>query len=396
MRIMFAVPSYWPSQDGVATITRYLAEGLAKRNHEVLIYTSAGNGGLQVLPEAETHENVLIERIRVYVRWPLRLKGRDDKSTRKKYYKKVCSFKPDVLIIVCAQTWTLDWIVPYLDKIKCARVFYSHGYSRLENEGQIWEQFKHRNVLGVYENWKIRRYYQKLYRQVEKFDLAVYLSEMNNSYLYSKQHGLMNGKVLENAIEDIFLDECMKHTKETFFRKDIQYLYVANYNANKNQDMLIRAFCEADIKDAVLQLVGFEENAYLDMLREHLQEWLPEKSGKKIIFHVGLARRQIYELYRDSDVFVCTSRSENCPIVHCEAAATGMAVISTDVGDVRLKDGIILVDTIKQLTEAMECLYKDREEMSERGSRLRQYMLERKCRIADKVDWLEAELQKLC
>ena len=90
MRIMFAVPSYWPSQDGVATITRYLAEGLAKRNHEVLIYTSAGNGGLQVLPEAETHENVLIERIRVYVRWPLRLKGRDDKSTRKKYYKKVC------------------------------------------------------------------------------------------------------------------------------------------------------------------------------------------------------------------------------------------------------------------------------------------------------------------
>ncbi len=396
MRIMFAVPSYWPSQDGVATVTGYLAEGLAKRNHEVLIYTSAGNGGLQILPEQERHEGVMIERTRVYVRWPLQLRGRDDKSTRKKYYEKVCDFAPDVLIVVCAQTWTLDWIIPYLDKLSCAKVFYSHGYSRLENEGQIWEQFRHRNVLGMYENWKIRRYYLKLHRTLEKFDLAVYLSELNNSYLYSEEHKLTNGKVLENAIEDIFLDEYMIHAEESFFRQDIQYLYVANYNVNKNQDMLLKAFCMANIENAVLHLVGFEENDYLNMLRGHLGSWLPEDSDKRVMFHVGLSREAIYELYRSADVFVCTSRSENCPIVHCEAAATGMAVISTDVGDVKLKDGIILADTIEQITEAMERLYNDRRELSERGSRLRRYMLERKCRIDDKVDWLENELKNCC
>ena len=83
MLILFAVPSYWPSQDGVANITGYLAEGLVKRGHEVLILTSAGNGGLQELPDKEEHNNVKIERMRIYVRWPLRLKGRDKESTKK-------------------------------------------------------------------------------------------------------------------------------------------------------------------------------------------------------------------------------------------------------------------------------------------------------------------------
>lgn len=396
MKIMFAVPSYWPSQDGVACITKYLAEGLAERKHEVLIYTSTGNGGLQELPERECHERVLIERTRVYVRWPLRLKGRDEQSTRQKYYERVCSFGPDVLIVVCAQTWTLDWIIPYLDRIQCAKVFYSHGYSRIFGQDKIWEPLKHRNVLGVYENWKIRSYYRKLYRVIEKFDLAIYLSELNNSYLYSEKHGLKNGKVLENAIEDVFLEEGMRHTKESFARKDIQYLYVANYNANKNQEMLLRAFGKADVEEAILQMVGFEENDYLDMLKGHLNSWLPKDSKKKVVFNVGLTRQQIYELYRTSDVFVCTSRSENCPIVHCEAAATGMAVISTNVGDVSLKEGIVLADTEQQLSEAMERLYANRRELSERGDRLRRYMLGRKCRIKDKVDWLEEELKQMC
>ena len=72
MRIMFAVPSYWPSQDGVAYITGYLAQGLAARGHDVFVLTSAGNGGLQKLPEYEGHENVQVSRMRIYTRWPLK------------------------------------------------------------------------------------------------------------------------------------------------------------------------------------------------------------------------------------------------------------------------------------------------------------------------------------
>lgn len=393
MKIMFAVPCYWPSQDGVTHITKYLAEGLAQRGHEVLAYTSAGDGGLQVLPERGSHGGVAIERTRVYVRWPLKLKGRDSNSTKEKYFERICSFDPDVLIVVCAQTWTLDWLLPYLDKLKCAKIFYSHGYSRLGQTHLIWDKLKHRNILGVYEEWLIKRYYDKLYRVVSRFDLAIYLSELNNSYLYAKEYALTNSRVLENAIEDAFLDEDMRHTEEFSRRPAIQYLYIANYNDNKNQDMLLKAFCEAEIENATLQFAGFEENDYLSMLREHVKQWLSGQSTKKVIFNVHLTREQIYQLYRESDVFVCTSRSENCPIVHCEASATGMAVISTNVGDVSLKDGILLIDDVKQLKEAMEHLNSDREELYARGTRLRAYMLSRKCRVEDKVDWLENELK---
>lgn len=395
MRIMFAVPSYWPSQDGVASITRYLAEGLAKRGHEVLAFTSAGNDGLQELPEKESHEDVVIERMRVYVRWPLKLKGRDDSSTREQYYKRVCEFKPDVFIIVCSQTWTLDWMIPYLDKIQCIKVFYSHGYSRLAEHNLILEKLKCRNILGAYEEYLIEKYYMNLHKILEKFDLAIYLSELNNAYLYSQKYRLSNGRILENAIEDVFLEDYMKHQKEHFFRPEIQFLYVANYNANKNQDMLLEAFCEADIENASLQLVGFEENSYLDMLREHLKEWMPAEDTKKVTFNVHLTREQVYDLYRTSDIFISTSKSENCPIVHCEAAATGMAVISTNVGDVRLKEGIILADSKEEIKEAIEHLYRNREELSERGQKLRKYMLQQKCRVEDKVEWLETELEHL-
>lgn len=392
MKIMFAVPCYWPSQDGVTQITKYLAEGLADRGHEVLVYTSTGNGGLQVLPEKESHGGVSIERTRVYVRWPLKLKGRDRNSTREKYYGRICSFDPDVLIVICAQTWTLDWLLPYLDRIKCAKVFYSHGYSRLAQKYQMWDKLKHRNILGVYEEWRIKAYYDKLYRVLDKFDLAIYLSELNNSYLYAQEHGLANGKVLENAVEDAFVAEDMRHTREFFRRGKIQYLYVANYNDNKNQDMLLKAFCDAGIENAVLQFAGFEENDYLTKLKEHVRQWLPDPSTKKVVFNVRMTREEIYNLYRESDVFVCTSKSENCPIVHCEAAAAGMAVISTDVGDVSLKDGILLIKNERQLREAMERLHNDREELAVRGEKLRAYMLERNCRVKDKVDWLEKEL----
>lgn len=393
MKIMFAVGSYWPSQDGVANITEYLAEGLAARGHEVLAFTSAGKGGLQELPAKESHAGVAIERMRVYVQWPLKLQGRDEDSTQQKYIERIRTYAPDVLVVVCSQTWPLDWVIPYLGQIQCVKVFYSHGYSRWKKKYAIRENLLHRNIMGAYIEWKSQRYYRTLYRYLQKFDLAIYLSELNNSYIYGKRHHLTNGKVLENAVEDVFVSPQMEHSFERK-TKGLKFLYVANYNQNKNQDMLLQAFCKARIEDCELIFTGFEENEYLETLHTHLREWMPGRSNK-VKFLVHLSREEVYEMYRTSDVFVCPSRSENCPIVHCEAAATGMAVISTDVGNVRQMDGILLADSMEEMKQALELLYRDREELADRGRRLREYMIGRKCRIEDKVDWLETELKNL-
>ena len=88
MKIFFAVATYWPMQDGVANITGYLAEGLAARGHEVMVLTGIRSSG-ETLLRKEVHRGVSIERMKIYVRWPLRVKGLDKESSKRKDRKSV-------------------------------------------------------------------------------------------------------------------------------------------------------------------------------------------------------------------------------------------------------------------------------------------------------------------
>ncbi len=390
MKVMFAVPSFWPSQDGVANITGYLARGLAERGHEILIFTSAGKSGLQVLPESETYQGMRIERMRVEMRWPLKLKGRDEKSCPARYLEQIRKFSPDVLVVVCAQTWTLDWIRPYLDQISCSKVFYSHGYSAWKKSYPYWDKLKHRNIVGAYELYRCRKYYKNLYRDLAKFELALYLSDESNSYLYAEKYGLTNGEILENAIDDVFFEERMQHRFDEE-SDGIRYLYVANYGENKNQEMLIRAYAQAEIGKSQLILIGFEENDYTEYLHEIMEEETWE-NGKEVRLLTHLPRQEIIDFYRICDVFTCSSKSETWSIVAHEAAATAMPIISTKVGIYAEMDGVYLVDNEMQMRRAMEELYQSGVERRKRGMAAREWVLNRNCRVKDKVDWLEKRL----
>lgn len=393
MRIMFAVPCYWPSQDGVTIITSYLARGLAARGHEVSVVTSAGNGGLQELPREEENEGVRIRRMRIYTRWPLTIRGRDRESTKKAYLEYIREYAPDVLVVVCAQTWTLDWLLPHLKKLGCRKVFYSHGYSAWNTGDTCREHLSKRDVLGAWIVYKCRRYYSRLYRYIRLFDRAIYLSEDSNAAVYAKQYGLTNGRVLKNAIDDSFFAEDMRHRYEQ--KACISYLFVANYNKNKNQEMLIRAFAAAKIGKSRLVLVGFEENRYYEYLREVIEKELSGQTEKEVAFYTHISREQVIDLYRRCDVFTCSSLSEIYPVVAHEAAATGMPIISTDVGIYAQIAGAYIVHDVSQMREAMEILYRDGAERARRGQAAYEWVCGQGCRIQDKVDWLEKDMMEV-
>lgn len=393
MRIMFAAASYWPSQDGVTIVTDYLAQGLAVRGHTVGVITGVRNGGLEELPEEEEHEGVTIARMRIYTRWPLKIKGRDKKSTKKAYRQHIKEFAPDVLVVVCAQTWTLDWAVPFLKELDCVKVFYSHGYSAWKEHYSYREFLKKRNIVGVWQTYQCKRYFDRLYRWLGLFDRVIYLSEENNAALYAKKYGLTNGRILKNAIDDRFFEENMRHDYKE--KECVNYLFVANYNRNKNQEMLIRAFSGANIGKSRLVLVGYEENDYLNFLKKLAQEEPALRGNKEVAFYTHVSREQVIDLYRLCDVFVCSSQSETYSIVALEAAATGMPIISKNVGIYGNITGVYLVEDLEQMQKAMEILYYDVGERERRGRASYDWVCGQECRIADKVEWFEQDILAL-
>lgn len=394
MKIMFAVATYWPFQDGVAHVTKYLAEGLAGRGHEVYIYTSTGNQNRSDLPQKETHNGVKVERIRLYTRWPVRFKGLNSESNAVHYFKRIQEINPDVLIVVCAQTWTLDWIAPYLERLKCKKIFYSHGFSALKDKYNIKEELKKKNVLGAYIEYRKKLYFQSLYKVIEKFDKAIYISDIEKGYQYVLDHGLKNGIILENAIEEQFLSNIMQHDNKDE-TEEFQILCVANYNENKNQELLIRAFAKAEIGKSKVIFVGSAETLYLSALRKTATELLRDNPEKRVEFNVGIDRDEIYELYKKADIYVCTSKSETFSLVLYEAAATGMPVVSTRVGIAEKMEGIILIEKISDLVKNIEILYSNQELRKEKGNAVRNYVKTLNPVIDDKISELERIISSL-
>ena len=96
LKIMILVATYYPLQDGVQIVTQYVAEGLAKK-HEVLVVTALQHG-----QERQSQRNgVMIERYHA-VRNPYTMKFGGEK---RKVLRRIREFEPDILIIVCVQTW---------------------------------------------------------------------------------------------------------------------------------------------------------------------------------------------------------------------------------------------------------------------------------------------------
>lgn len=184
----------------------------------------------------------------------------------------------------------------------------------------------------------------------------------------------------------------MRHGCEE--KECVSYLFVANYNQNKNQEMLIRAFAGAKIKKSRLDLVGFEENPYYEYLQKVIQDELSGQPEKEVIFHTHISREQVIDLYRTCDVFTCSSRSEIYSIVAHEAAAAAMPIISTDVGIYAKITGAFIVHDVSQMREAMETLYYDAVERARRGQAAYEWVCGQGCRVQDKVDWLEQDMME--
>lgn len=384
MRIMFAVHTYYPAHNGVQAVTQYIAEGLAKK-HEVMVLAEKKN----IYCESEVHNNVAIKRIDVWQ------KNNRFFGEREKYLSIIEEFAPDALICVCTQSWPFDWIVSELEHLKCKKILYTHGYTAYLEKYPIVSDLIRGKLRAFKYHLYWKKYYEKAYKYIEKFDKVTYLSENNSANMYAKKHSLNNGMILGNAVEDSFFENCILENEDHFEKKrKIQYIYIANYDDNKNQKEVLETFYRAKLENANMVFVGGKNNEYYDELCELNRQKAAINSATDVQIIYGQSREKIRELLSESDVFVCGSKHEEFPVMLCEAAAKGLAIISSNVGHAKEMPGCIVVNNMNEMIEQMKVVAENVMLRKSNGMKLRHYA-QQNCRIKDKISEFESMLEEL-
>ena len=142
-------------------------------------------------------------------------------------------------------------------------------------------------------------------------------------------------------------------------KKCIKFIYVGRLSRLKGSYELIKAFSLLSSKKYSLELlvVGHADGK-LDL--EHLKSYFKKhNSQNKIKFLGHVSGQSKYRLLSDSDLYIFPSHTEGCPTSVLEALASGLFVISTNVGALKEiiyenQNGLIVEkENVRDLKEKM-------------------------------------------
>ncbi|WP_022772802.1 glycosyltransferase family 4 protein [Butyrivibrio sp. AE2015] len=332
-RVVFTTHTYSPYSDGVSVVNHYLATGLSKKGYKVEVITYKS----ELLKETELCENVLVHRVVE--------KNRLDKYVE---YIKNNVKSDDVLINVCIQTPTTDLLLKELQSIKCyKKILYTHGTYSFRWNSSDWSNLRS-IVAKIYHNIIWGKYFLDNKKYFKKYDAITQLhANDEGNVIFERILGLKTC-IIENAADDDFFTE--NDNVEVLGKYDLSCGYllcVNNFDARKNQEMLIRSYYMSNTqKDLVL--IGSEENEYVEKLRnldEQLQQKAIEKGDRKrvIILANKVPRSSISAIVKNAGIYLLGSTFEMFPVSVIEAMAAGIPFVATDVGVVKYLPGGLVV-----------------------------------------------------
>lgn len=382
MKVIITVNSYYPLKDGVQFVTQYHAEGLVKKGHNVTVVTRKINN----LPIYDVFNGVEIVRVNAYTKHTIH------RGDKKKYQNKILELtnNADVLINVCAQTATTDWVFDILQKINCKKVIYMHGMMSYK-----WSKhnFKSFSVIlsKIWNNLRWNLYYKKSIRYFRKYDGTIHLHEFDDAYKFFKKKSIKNCAVIENAAaDDFFANSIFLHNKEC----DNYIICVANYIELKNQELCLDAFYKSSISKYSLIFIGNNETQYYHKLIEKNKELIKKFGKRDVKFLKNLNREDVIKYIRNAKIFLLGSNTEKYPVAIIEAMASGIPFISTDVGCVRLLPGGVVIKNSSEMAYWITKFCKD-EKMANLYGDMGNYYAKNNLRIDNQIKKLEEYLCSL-
>ena len=385
MRILNVTQSYAPFFEfgGPPVKVRALAEGLARRGHQVSVLTT--DWGLERRFEKTPEEAPASEGPYGRAR---EIGGVAVVYLAKWLHYRAASWNPGLRKYLRAELKNFD----------VAHIF---GLYDLLGPGTAAECRKHGipyviEPIGMYlpivrNLWLKRIYHRFLGREmVEGASLVVATAEQERRELVSG--GIAKEKILlrRNGV-----DSPSVLPERGSFREEFEIpanaklvLFLGRLSEKKSPDLLLKAFAGATGpgpgrgRRADLAFVGPDETGMKARLRKMAKSL---GLGERVHFSDALEGRAKWQAYRDADIFVLPSQNENFGNTAAEAVAAGTPVIVTDQCGIAplLKDvaGMVVKHDEKDLRGALARLLEDN------GLRTK---LKDGCKIAyHRLDWEE-------
>lgn len=173
-----------------------------------------------------------------------------------------------------------------------------------------------------------------------------------------KNNGIVNVVYIPNGID---LKKFSNYKRKRKDNQIIQFLFVGRLEEQKGVKYLIDASALLHKKtgDFRVNIVGDGS------LRDKLKTMVEKKSLSDVVrFYGKVSEKKLFEIYRDSDVFVLPSLWEGFPLTILEAWASNLAVITTNVGNIPTfcsndRDCLLTKPKNLMLAESMRRLIED-------------------------------------
>lgn len=332
MRILLCCEHFHPSVGGVQKMMYEIGLRFVRKGHEVFVATSW---------RADRTENS-IDSIKII---PFRISGNAASGITgevDKYQTFLKNGQFDFLLVMAAQQWTLDAMLPILDDIPYKKLHIPCGYS------------------GFYLK-KYKPYYARMDSYLRKFDHLIYNSTNYRDIDFARSKGITQINIIPaGASEFEFMHSNIEVDREELGigRDDFLYLSVGAPAFNKGHKEILQSYLMLNVPfNSTLVLNGnydqIREITLQNLLcspKETLKEIAKRILGtspynikklatsnknpaKKILF-LNLEREKLIPLFFDADLFLFASHVEYSPLVIFECLAAGLPFLSTKVGNV--------------------------------------------------------------
>lgn len=379
MKIVISTRAYWPSVGGVQMVTQYLAEGLARLGHNVVIMTTVTPADAA---RVENHNGVSIKRFKINS--CLKVFSKGEKRIFQESLLQECG-DANALINVCGNTPIAQQVYAVIDKIKCKKIMYQHGmYDGHLHLDKCYTVGRFLKLILLTPLWEcFHRFYWK---DIMKFDICIHLFKNDSSYNYFKKNGFDNNEVIINSCErDFFNTECDKSISQKYNINKPYFIYVANYCAGKNQLYGVKQFIASGCERTELVLIGSKRNNYYNSI----EVWLKENDPKhKVHLLHEISRPNTIELIKNSLACFVSSNNEYLPITIIEAMASGHPFISTNVGVVGMLPGGNVCITPNDMQYWLK-YYEDNPAYVEQLGEIASKYAKENCYLDDKIRQLE-------